>query len=90
MNIPLKNDTIRDLVYDALDQADTAARAILELELFPLEPGETRLDRAWLISRHAIALAEAWAVIDTIMRSGPPSPKVSPPVVQGCSTGATN
>lgn len=91
MNVIISNVNLYDVVSMAIDQADAAAHEIFELETLPLEPGETQLDRALLVSKHAVALAEAWAVIDSIMRNGPISPEVSPsPGLQGCGLGATN
>jgi hypothetical protein len=68
-----------ELVGQAIEQANEAAREIHELATSPFEPGETVLDRALLVARHAFALAEAWSVIDTMARTVTDSPPTSAP-----------
>lgn len=79
------------LLAHAVKRANTAANEIAELATSPFEPGETQLDRALLVARHAFVLAEAWQIIDA-MAHYDPSPTSSPPSPHRgvSSTGETN
>jgi hypothetical protein len=47
-------------------QARAASAEIQRLASVPLAPGETCVDRALETARHALALADAWEILETL------------------------
>jgi hypothetical protein len=50
----------------AIDKARAATAEIFELESFALGAGESVMDRIRKIAKHALTLAKAYAVIDSL------------------------
>lgn len=81
--------SLDEVFNTALDQARCARTAIIELIAKPLAHDETIALRAVEVSRHAIALADAFGVIDEIAnhrgtsRHDSPS-QTTPSDPQGC------
>jgi hypothetical protein len=56
-----------ELFTRAIDEARRASAEIDRLLITVFEPGETREDRALTVAGHARVLAEAFAIIDSLM-----------------------
>lgn len=69
--MPVVNVTPAELFTAAITQARTASKIIMQLSSPPLHEGESLDDRVTEISYHAVALAEAFLVIDGIAREFP-------------------
>ena len=84
MIIPM---SIEELFSAALEQARRARDEILTLVTTALAEGETPADRSLKVAPHAIALADAFTVIDQIANNrsvSPPQTTTTSPEPQGC------
>ncbi len=85
MIIPMSID---ELFAAALDQARRARDEIFALVTTALDEGETPADRSLKVAPHAIALADAFTLIDQLANdrrpASPPQTTTTPSEPQGC------
>jgi len=85
-NVIVTNLSPGELLGAAVTTAQQASTAILDLSNTPLTATESLVDRLKAIAKHAIKLAEAFVVIDSLA-SGSLSLSESSPRSQGCARG---